>query len=220
MPNFTARDVQALRQKTGAGMLDAKNALTEADGDMEEAEKNLRIKGLAGAATLAQLDECTTLLQQAGEQVHSLALELRPTMLDVLGLEATLRWLAERQQQRTGCAVQVVGHLSGTPLSADMAIACFRVVQEALTNVVRHAAARHVWIELSQSESTLKVVVRDNGVGFDVVLAQEQAARRGSLGILGMRERVEILGGTLQVESEPGRGTRIRTSFPLSEASE
>ena len=163
-------------------------------------------RGLAGEAALPRLDECATLLQQAGEQVRSLALELRPTMLDTLGLEATLRWLAEQHQQRTGCEVQVVGHLSGAPPSPDMAIACFRVAQEALTNVVRHAAARHVWIELSQSESVLELVVRDDGVGFEVAPAQEQAARRGSLGLLGMAERVQLLGGALQVESEPGRG--------------
>jgi len=177
-------------------------------------------RGLAGETALPQLDECATLLQQAGEQVRSLALELRPTMLDTLGLEATLRWLAEQHQQRTGCEMQVEGHLSGTPLSPEMELASFRVAQEALTNVVRHAVAQHIWIELSQSESVLDLVVRDDGVGFDVAHTQEQAARRGSLGLLGMRERVKILGGSLDVESEPGRGTRIHASFPLSEASE
>jgi signal transduction histidine kinase len=174
-------------------------------------------RGLAGDAARPRLDECAKLLQQAGEQVRSLALELRPPMLETLGVEATLRWLAEQHQQRTGCAVKVVGHLSEAPLTPDLAIACFRVAQEALTNVVRHAAARHVWIELSQSESEVELVVEDDGEGFDVVLTQEQAARRGSLGLLGMAERVHLLGGLLQVESEPGRGTRIRASFPLSE---
>jgi two-component system sensor histidine kinase UhpB len=177
-------------------------------------------RGLAGPTALPQLDECTTLLQQAGEQVRSLALELRPAMLDTLGLEATLRWLAEQHQQRTGCEVQLVGHLSGAPLPPDLAIACFRVVQEALTNVVRHAAASHVWIELSQSDSVLELVVRDDGVGFDAAAVQEQPGRRGQLGLLGMRERVQILGGRLDVESQPGRGVRIRASFPLSEAPE
>jgi two-component system sensor histidine kinase UhpB len=176
--------------------------------------------GLAGDAARPRLVECATLLKQAGEQMRNLAIELRPAMLDTLGLEATLRWLAEQHQQRTGCEVQVVGHLSGAPLSPDLAITCFRVSQEALTNVVRHAAARHVWIEVSQSDRVLELVVRDDGVGFDVVPTQEQAVRRGSLGLLGMAERVQLLGGTLQVESEPGRGTRIRASFPMSEVPE
>ena len=178
------------------------------------------VRGLAGDGARSRLDECLTLLNQAGEQVRRLAIELRPTMLDTLGLEATLRWLAEQHQQRTGCPVQVVGHLTGSPLPPDLSIACFRVVQEALTNIVRHAAARQVWIELSQSENVLELGVRDDGVGFEVAPTQEQAARRERLGLLGMTERVHLLGGTLHVESEPGRGTRIRASFPLREASE
>jgi two-component system sensor histidine kinase UhpB len=177
-------------------------------------------KWLAGAAAQSRLDECSTLLQQAGEQVRSLALELRPTMLDTLGLEAALRWLAERHQQRTGAEVWVEACLSGPPLSPDLAIACFRVAQEALTNVVRHAQARHVWMELRQGESALELVVRDDGVGFAVAPAQEHAARRGSLGLLGMRERVKALGGTLDLESEPGRGTRVCATVPLNEISQ
>jgi PAS domain S-box-containing protein len=173
-------------------------------------------RSLAGVAALPRLDQCVTLLQQAGEQVRRLALELRPTMLDTLGLEATLRWLAEQYQQRNGSEVQIVGHLSGAPLLAELTIAGFRVVQEALTNVVRHASAQHVWIELSQSESVLEVVVHDDGVGFDVAATQELSSRRGSLGLLGMAERVQLLGGKLDVESEPGRGTRIRATFPLT----
>ncbi len=177
-------------------------------------------RGLAGAAARPRLDECAALLQQAGEQVRSLALELRPTMLDTLGLEATLRWLAEQHQKRTGAEVRLLGHLAGPPLAPDLSIACFRVVQEALTNVVRHAAAGHVWIELSESENTLEVVVRDDGIGFEVTPTQEKAARRGGLGLLGMAERAQLLGGALHVESEPGRGAQIRVSFPLIEAAE
>jgi PAS domain S-box-containing protein len=177
-------------------------------------------KKLAGEAALPRLEECAALLQQAGEQVRGLALELRPIMLDTLGLDATLRWLAEHHQQRTGCEVQFVGHMSEAVIPPDIAIACFRVAQESLTNVARHAAARHVWIELDQSESLLELVVRDDGVGFDVIPGREQAARRGRLGLLGMRERVQILGGTLEVTSERGRGTRIRATFPLNEVRE
>ena len=176
-------------------------------------------RGLAGDAARPHLDECAKLLQQAGEQVRSLALELRPTMLDTLGLEATLRWLAEQHQQRTGCDVHVMGYLKGTPLPPEVSIACFRVVQEALTNVVRHAAARRVWINLDQRDGHLVLDVRDDGVGFDVAPTQEQAARRGRLGLLGMTERVQLLGGDLHVESEPGSGTHVQASFPLAEPS-
>jgi two-component system sensor histidine kinase UhpB len=172
-------------------------------------------KGLAGEAAQSWLEECATLLKRAGEEVRSLALELRPTMLETAGLEATLRWLAEQHQQRTGMATQVVGHMDG--VSGDLAIACFRVVQEALTNTVRHAVARHVFIELSRSENALELVVRDDGVGFDVDRTLQQAAQNGRLGLSGMRERVQILGGSLEVDSAPGRGTHIRTTFPLAD---
>jgi two-component system sensor histidine kinase UhpB len=145
-----------------------------------------------------------------------MALELRPTMLDTAGLDATLRWLAARHEQQTGIATQVKGHLG--EVSAGVAIACFRVVQEALTNVVRHARAQRVSIALSRSESVLELVIRDDGVGFDVLRTLAQAAGEGHLGLLGMRERVQILGGNVAVDSEPGRGTRIHVSLALSAA--
>jgi PAS domain S-box-containing protein len=172
-------------------------------------------KGLAGGAALAQLEQCGVLLEQAGQKLRSLTLQLRPTMLDVLGLEATLRDLYERRQPWPGLAVEVVGHLSAAPLPGGTAIASFRVVQEALTNVVRHAAARHAWIELGQDEHALDVAVRDDGVGFDVAAAKQRAARSGSFGLVGMSERVLLQGGRLYIESAAGRGTCIRACFPL-----
>jgi len=174
-------------------------------------------KALAGDAARSRLEQSIALLQQAGAQLRNLALELRPTMLETAGLDATLRWLAEQYQQRTGIVVEVVGHANDVP--GDVSIAGFRIAQEALTNVVRHAGASHVWIELRQSEGVLELSVRDDGAGFDVSPSLEQAAGRGRLGMLGMRERVQILGGSLEVDSKPGRGTHIRVSFPLPEAS-
>ena len=109
-------------------------------------------------------------------------------------------------------ATQVVGELNDVP--SDLAIACFRAVQEALTNVIRHARAQHVWIELSQTDGALELAVRDDGVGFDAGKTLDQAPSRGHLGLLGMKERVQILGGDIEVDSEPRRGTRIRISFP------
>jgi two-component system sensor histidine kinase UhpB len=172
-------------------------------------------KGVAGASAQSSLDESIALLQRAGAQVRSLALELRPTMLETGGLESALRWLAQQHQQRTGIVSEVVGHV--TDVSGDVAIGCFRVAQEALTNVVRHARAQHVWIELNQHEGSLELVVRDDGVGFDVTKTIERAASGGNLGLLGMRERVEILGGSLKIDSQSGHGTRIRIALPLSE---
>jgi signal transduction histidine kinase len=137
-------------------------------------------------------------------------------MLETTGLDATLRWLAERHQQRTGVAAEVVGHVSG--VSGAVAIACFRVAQEALTNVAQHARAQRVWIELSRTDHLMELVIGDDGVGFDVTRSLMEAPARGHLGLFGMRERAQILGGSLDLDSRPGNGTRIRLSLPLVEA--
>lgn len=171
------------------------------------------LRGVAGGAAQATLDEAMTLVKRAGAQVRTLALELRPRMLETAGLDATLRWLADQHRQQTGIATEVVGHVSG--VSGDLAIACFRVVQEALTNVARHARAQRVRIELAQTDSMLELAVRDDGVGFDVSRTLEGAASSGNLGLVGITERVEILGGVLELYSEPGHGTRVRIALPL-----
>ena len=176
------------------------------------------VRAVAGRAAEASLDESMAVLQRAGEQVRSLALELRPTMLETSGLNATLRWLAEQHQQRSGIDTQVVGYLSEVP--GDLAIACFRVAQEALTNVVRHARAQHVWIELSQTDQRVELVVRDDGIGFDVMSTLEQANGDGNLGLLGMKERIEILGGTLAIDSRRGHGTCIQIALLLPRAAD
>ena len=173
-------------------------------------------KRMAGDAARSPLEECIALLQHAGAQLRGLVLELRPTMLESAGLTATLRWLAEQHEQRTGIATQMVGHMSEVP--SDLAIACFRSTQEALTNVMRHARAKHVWIELNQTDDALELAVRDDGVGFDVTKTLDQAASRGHVGLLGMKERVQILGGSLEVHSIPGHGTHIRIWFPQPSA--
>ena len=179
---------------------------------------NLRLqaaKNAAHAEAQVNINESITLLQQAGTQVRSLALELRPMLLETAGLEATLRWLAQQYEQRSGVEIEVVGHVS--EVSSEVAIACFRIVQEALTNVLRHSAARHVSIELGQSEGLLRLLIRDDGVGFEVSRTLEGAAAGSHLGLVGMRERVEILGGRLRIDSQQGDGTRIEVSFPVTD---
>lgn len=169
-------------------------------------------KSLAGDAARSSLDECAVLLQRAGAELRSLVLELHPTMLESAGLEPTLRWLAKQHEQGTGIATQVSGHLNDVP--SHLAIACFRAVQESLTNVMRHARAQHVWIELNQTDSSLELAVRDDGVGF-ATKTLDQTASRGHVGLSGMKERVQILGGELAVDSKRGHGTRIRIRLPL-----
>jgi PAS domain S-box-containing protein len=173
-------------------------------------------KTVAGAAARSTLEECMSILQRAGDEVRSLALELRPTVLDTAGLDATLRWLASQHEQRTGTTTEVIGHLNDVP--GDVAIAAFRVVQEALTNVLRHARARRIWIELNQTDAGVEIAVGDDGVGFDVAETVERTSGLGHLGLLGMKERIEILGGNLKIDSRPGRGTHVRIWLPSKDA--
>jgi two-component system sensor histidine kinase UhpB len=175
-----------------------------------------QLKTVCGAGAEAVLNEDIAFVNRAIEEVRELSLNLRPPMLDVLGLEAALRWYAQNQSQRSGLDVRLLGHLNVPRLDPNLEIACFRVVQESTTNVLRHAQARHVWIELQEEDTELNVVIRDDGVGFDVAEMHKRAGCGGSFGILAMRERIDLLGGRLEIESAPGQGTRVCARFPLN----
>ncbi|MCY2988044.1 MAG: PAS domain S-box protein [Planctomycetota bacterium] len=130
-----------------------------------------QLKGKAAAAALPRLEESIAIVNQAIDQVRGLSLNLRPAMLDDFGLEAALRWYVDREQPRLGCAVTLTAESSGPQLPPELKNTCFRVTQEALTNVLRHARAQQVWIELRQQEEAVELVVRDDGVGFDLTAA-------------------------------------------------
>ena len=150
--------------------------------------------------------------------MRNLSLDLRPSMLDDLGLLPTLRWYADRLAQRAGITVQIADESCGAPMPADLTIACFRVMQEALTNVVRHARAQCAWIELRQGTREVELVIRDDGIGFDPELARLGAMRGESFGLLGIEERVGLLGGRADIQSQPGEGTSVRVRFPVPSA--
>ncbi|MBV8884556.1 MAG: ATP-binding protein [Chroococcidiopsidaceae cyanobacterium CP_BM_RX_35] len=160
--------------------------------------------------------ESINIVEVALQQVRSLSLHLRPSLLDDLGLVAALRWYIDRQTKRAGIIGEFVAEPLKTKLSPNLETTCFRIVQEALTNVVRHAQAQRVTIKLQQWENQLCLVIHDDGIGFDVSAARERAARGGSLGLLGMEERTLLVGGQIQVNSIPQRGTEIHIHFPLT----
>jgi len=165
----------------------------------------------------ALLREGLGLLDQCIGQVRSLALELRPSLLDDLGLPAALRWYLERQAERARFAVRFEGPGDEARVPEPVEIACYRVIQEAITNVARHARAQNVSVVLTLTRSGLEVVLRDDGVGFDVAQARARASAGGSLGILGMEERVSLVGGRMQIDSAAGQGTRVWIRFPLDQ---
>jgi len=162
--------------------------------------------------------ESIALVDGAIARMRDLAQDLRPPLLDELGLEASLRWYVEREAKRAGLAFHLaLDRLAERPPNA-VETTCFRVAQEALTNVIRHAQARTVDVELSQSDGVLQLTVRDDGRGFDVVAARQRATQGGSQGLLSMQERVALASGTLDIDSAPGRGTVICAHLPLTGA--
>ncbi|MBI3330372.1 MAG: GAF domain-containing protein [Nitrospinae bacterium] len=175
------------------------------------------VRHLPEAASVAPyLEENMDIVNQLLQQARDLSRDLRPSMLDDLGLLPALRWYIDRLAQRAGFHAQLEVDAMEMRLHPDLETACFRVAQEALTNVVRHARAHRVWVEVRPSATELELVVRDNGVGFDVRDAQERAMRGESLGLLGMSERVALVGGHFDITSAPAQGTEIRARFPLT----
>ena len=164
-----------------------------------------------------RLKESLEVADHVLEQVHDISLNLRPSVLDDLGLEPALRWYADRQAALAGLQVEVRTDPLEQRLDPVIETVCFRVAQEALNNVVKHAKARTVTVELTQNdaEQQLHLSVRDDGVGFDVASIREQAVRGSSLGLLSMEERATLADGGLEYDSTPGRGTEVHAWFPL-----
>jgi PAS domain S-box-containing protein len=162
-----------------------------------------------------RLNETLEVVGRVLEQVHDISLDLRPSILDDLGLAPALRWYTERQ----AALVELKAGFHADPLEQrlDLMIEteCFRVAQEALTNVVRHAQAKNVTVELRKEAGQLHLRVRDDGIGFEVAAVREKAVRGASLGLLSMEERAALADGGLEFTSAPGRGTEIHAWFPL-----
>jgi PAS domain S-box-containing protein len=167
--------------------------------------------------TRERLQQLQELADLVGKEVHHVALELRPTALDDFGLHTTLVNYVEEWSERSGVGVdfQSTG-LDGKRLPSPIETALYRVVQEGLTNVLKHAQARRVSLIIQSSLDQVLAILEDDGRGFDADAAISSRGPRGRLGLLGMRERVALVGGTLTIESALGRGTTIFARIPLS----
>jgi PAS domain S-box-containing protein len=172
---------------------------------------------LKSAFAAERVEENLALIEDALGQVHDLSLELRPSLLDDLGLVAALRWYVERVASRARLLRCFKADSIETRVSAEIETACFRIAQEALTNVMRHSNASAILVQLKRSDQTLQLTIRDDGSGFTVADALNRTGPEASLGLQGMRERAVAVGGAVEVESAPGRGTEVRASFPLVE---
>lgn len=164
----------------------------------------------------ARLKESIAVVDEALERVRELSFELRPSLLDDLGLPAALHWYVNRYGERTGIAAVVVddGGRAGR-LPRELETACFRIAQEALTNVARHSQATRVTVSLNCSADYLRLAIKDNGQGFAVDTLLANASSASVLGLRGMAERALAAEGQVEIDSAPEQGTEVRATFPL-----
>jgi signal transduction histidine kinase len=160
-----------------------------------------------------RLSEIRSLLEQVEAQLRRLSHELRPTILDDLGLKPAIEFLADGISKRTGRLVLVNASIGGR-LPDPVEIAMYRIVQEALSNVIKHAQATKAVVHLRRLPDALVCSIADNGRGFDASARSAHLHSQG-LGLIGMRERVASLGGTFSIDSSPGRGATLNIEVPL-----
>jgi len=162
------------------------------------------------------LSKAQDLSIQILDQIHKLIYQLRPTIIDDLGLAAAIRWLAESNLEIAGIKANLKVFGQEIRLTSELETTLFRVTQEAISNIVRHAHAKSVKISLYFKKRAVRLRVRDNGCGFDVNEAITSKDRPRGLGLLGMKERIELINGTINIRSRPGDGTEIDIEIPLN----
>jgi signal transduction histidine kinase len=151
------------------------------------------------------------LVDSTVDSVHRIITELRPILLDDLGLNAAIEWQAKEFQNRSGIDCRIYIDCWDGLIEKDLATAIFRIFQETLTNVARHSGATAVWVRLTQEGDDLCLEVTDNGKG----ITRKQAEDSRSFGIIGIRERVNLWNGQMRITGKSGRGTTVRVQIPL-----
>jgi signal transduction histidine kinase len=179
----------------------------------------LRLVKNQGASVPEVRESAGKLEQLAGglmQAIHRLAWELHPAVLDDLGLETALRrYTSEWSEHNHVPADCHASHMDAGRLPLDLETTLYRVTQEALTNVLRHAKAKRVSVLLERRKDSISLIIEDDGAGFDTATMFQAARSRGKLGLLGMRERIAMVGGTIEIESNPGAGTTIFARIPF-----
>jgi signal transduction histidine kinase len=167
------------------------------------------------ASHKSALDEVRNLLSEAIAQTRTLTFELSPAVLYELGLGAAIEWLLE---QRAGYGIKFEFHNESPDLrlQRDTAITLFQAVREVLANIIKHSRATRATFRVSQDDNNVRIEVQDNGSGFDVEQTLSRKPQQMGLGLVSMRERIVHLGGSVEVQSEPGNGTRVSLAVPLN----
>lgn len=182
------------------------------------------LRGLSGKLSsrnkdaIATLHTLETLTADSLKELQRLMTDLRPSHLDDLGLSAALRWYSARIQEHSPLNIRVDIHGEECDLDDAMKITIFRIIQESLNNIIKHAQAEHVNIHVHFDEKKVRIHVFDNGIGFDREQVQARRTNRPSLGLAGMEERAALLGGTVTVQSRPGYGTEVEALIPYHHA--
>lgn len=167
-------------------------------------------------AMVPALAENITVVERLHEQVRNLSLDLRPSVLDDLGLVPALRWHVDRLAQSTSLSISFVSDGSVGRHAVEVETAFFRVAQEALANILRHSRAKMVRVCLSKNSEEMILRIADDGVGFDPATARQQAAHGQSMGLLSMEERMKLVGGEFSITSRPGEGTEVVVRCPFA----
>ncbi len=162
---------------------------------------------------MARLDESQKLLEETIERIRDIMAEMRPPMLDDYGLMATLRWYGELFSKSTGVAIAVRGDESTPRLPPTIEMALFRITQEALTNVAKHAQAKLATLTLEILAGSVRLTIADDGIGFDPT-AHHRPGERPEWGLMTIRERAQAVGGSLGVKTTPGMGTCLIIEVP------
>jgi signal transduction histidine kinase len=186
-------------------------ALTAMKMDLSLIRRRLLSDGLGEPA--AKIQDIELGATRIIRTVRKIATDLRPGILDELGVVAAIKWMAKNFQNRTGISCKVVVKGSDKISDYTQATVIFRIVQESLTNVMRHAAASQVYVTLERKDDLVDLEVRDNGIG----IKEGRISDSKSLGLVGIRERVLLLGGEASISGKPGEGTIVRVTLPMGE---
>ena len=175
------------------------------------------LRSRTGEQSKEALVDSMALVDGAIETVSSLSLDLRPAVLDDLGLIPALEWYCERQSRRAGVPIELELDAIDLKSAPQLEVTCFRIVQESVTNALRHANARRISLVLRRCDGAFSLEIADDGGGFDVAAARNRGLVGGSSGLSGMEERATLTGGRLSIDSAPGAGARVRAEFALPE---
>jgi signal transduction histidine kinase len=189
----------------GLGLRGAENALLQAE-SVGDAHR-----------LVYQVREMRTFSQSALGELHNVITDLRPPQLDDLGLAAALRWYIQEYERRRGMSTRFACEGDDDRLPPDYRTVLFRIAQEALTNIAKHADAASAEVSLIIRAGEVQLEIHDDGRGFDALQVSQQAAEQpGGWGLVGIRERATLLGGRCEIETAPGCGTRLRITAPLA----